>query len=75
MSIVKGNIKYKLLKQTNGYRDFFTEKEISDWYDNYKISLSYWKRNMYDKLLFSTNDLSDAINFYDTYEDIIKYNL
>lgn len=81
VSVIKGNIKYRIIKRTDGYasgygyRDFFTNKKYSDHWDVYKISLDYWKRNMYGHLLFYTDDKDSAINFYDTYEDTKKYNL
>lgn len=81
VSIIKGDIKYRIIKRTDeyvsgyGYRDFFTNKKYSDNWDVYKISLDYWKRNMYGNLLFDTDDKQSAIDFYETYDVSKKYNL
>lgn len=76
VSVIKGKITYKIIKRNDGYsKDFFTNNEYSDWYNNYKISLSYWKSNMRGRLLFDTNDKEAALNFYETYEQSKKYNL
>ena len=75
VSVIDGVIKYRIFKRSGGYRDFFTEEKHSDSWNLYKISLSYWKRNMISHLLYSTNDKDDALDFYETFEDIKKYNI
>jgi hypothetical protein len=76
VSVIDGVIKYKIFKRNpGGYRDFFTEDKSSDNWNIYKISLSYWKRNMISHLLYATDDKEDALSFYENFELIKKYNI
>lgn len=75
ISIKKNKIRYEIIRRTNGYLDFFHDKNSSDNYGAYDVNLSYWKRNMIGRLLFSTDDKQSAIDFYNMYEDSKKYNI
>jgi hypothetical protein len=49
------------------YADFFTGKQDLDELYGNDVSLSFWKRNMSEGLLYGTNDKQAAFEAYDLY--------
>ena len=77
-----GNITYKILKRSGAdniffpiNRDFFTGVSKCSSSQEYEITISKWKRDMFTNLKYSTNDKKDAYDFFDIYENAKKYNL
>lgn len=72
VNIDKNIIKYKELLNSKPSRnincnDFFTSKQDYDELYGNDVSLSLWKRNMSEGLLYATDNKSDAIEAYNLY--------
>lgn len=68
LRVVKKVIYYSTVRRTGGYYDFFNNAKPIDYTINgNKISLAYWKSNMFNNLLFGTDNADDAILFYNLY--------